>query len=241
MARRTVRQSDWAKEPVAAEGRQSSPRYVKEQLARYGFVWKPTTADRSVPWIGGMTLLASVALLTLALSGRYRPAAESVAAFGTIFVTLLAVVFGLLQWHAARKETSLDTFYERLESTNRFLDDWEEARPFAGPWPDADDRDDAKREAGYRQKMYVYRELDNLEYAIAKYRIGFMSDESAYRSLRTFQWRCHCDPRFCALVLECIGENQGYDRETQDAAGLCCAEAQTQANPMGSAASSQPV
>jgi hypothetical protein len=62
--------------------------------------------------------------------------------------------------------------------------------------------------------MYIYLELDSLEYAIGKYRIGYMNSEDAYRSLNTFRQRCLTSSEFCELVSEYV-RNYAYDRETR--------------------------
>ena len=72
--------------------------------------------------------------------------------------------------------------------------------------------------------MYVYRELDNLEYAIAKYKLGYMSPENALRSLRTFRVRCNSSPEFRELALMCAMANEGYDSITQEVVKKVCQE-----------------
>jgi hypothetical protein len=60
----------------------------------------------------------------------------------------------------------------------------------------------------------VYRELDNLEYGLAKYRIGFMSAENAYRCLRTFRARC-LSPEFRHYAMQCVTNEPGYNDQTR--------------------------
>lgn len=83
-------------------------------------------------------------------------------------LALGAFIVGYHQWRAARRETSMDRFYDRLDIANRRLATLEGIDPF---------------------HMYVFSELDNLEYVIEKYRLGYMSPEQALRGLRTFQSR----------------------------------------------------
>jgi hypothetical protein len=123
-----------------------------------------------------------------------------------------ALATGLQQWRAARNETTLDKFYERLEASNTLLDAWPEARGFVALVPPGDDP--LEREGYYRRVMYVYRELDDLEYGLAKYRIGFMSSENAYRCLRTFRARCLSE-EFRTLARECVRCEPGYNEETE--------------------------
>jgi hypothetical protein len=72
----------------------------------------------------------------------------------------------------------------------------------------------------YQMQMYVFLELHNMEYAIQKYMIGFMTPTVAHRSLRTFLSRC-MRQQFRLLVEELAGsvaksENnpRGYDQHT---------------------------
>ncbi len=130
---------------------------------------------------------------------------------GVFATALLALLIGLSQWRAARDEVSLDTIYQRMEETNKLLDGWEEVWHFAGPWPTIKGLD---KKSNYRHVMYVYRELDNFEYAVEKYRIGLMEPQTAHRVLRTFQARCKESDLFCCLALKCVN-TLGYSQETQ--------------------------
>jgi hypothetical protein len=60
----------------------------------------------------------------------------------------------------------------------------------------------------YEQDMYVFTELDNLEYALEKYRLGYMTLNHANRALRTFRSRC-LSPLFRESVLACV-RTSGY-------------------------------
>lgn len=57
--------------------------------------------------------------------------------------------------------------------------------------------------------MYTYLELDNLEYAVEKYKLGYMSARQALRCLKTFQVRCK-SPDFLELAQHCATINEGY-------------------------------
>jgi hypothetical protein len=142
----------------------------------------------------------------------------------TAIIAVGAVILGYQQWNAARNEVSLDKFYERLEVTNQRLDEWDAARSLAGPWPRARSAQSRSEIEFYHCAMYTYRELDNLEYAIAKYKLGFMSSEHALRSLRTFKARCISSPEFRELALECVGTNWGYDPVTIKVVKKVCSE-----------------
>jgi len=90
----------------------------------------------------------------------------------TAVLAIGAFVFGYTQWLTARHEISMEHYYERLETAN-------EARKCL-----ADDQHKIEP-----MEMYVFVELDNLEYVIQKYRLGYMTAEQAWRGVKTFQSR----------------------------------------------------
>lgn len=113
---------------------------------------------------------------------------------------LVVFCFGLYQWRYIRTEISMDKFYERLDRANQKVDSFQAARTLVthlysvstvtavkenAPLPDyVLDREE------YEKDRYVYTELDNLEYVIEKYSIGFMSTQNAYRGVQCFSSRC---------------------------------------------------
>ena len=95
--------------------------------------------------------------------------ATGILALGTLLV-------GYQQWRSAKHEASLERFYDRLETANERLAQLQHHRvdPF---------------------DMYIFAELDNLEYVAEKYRLGYMSVDHAFRGLKTFQARMNI-PQF---------------------------------------------
>jgi hypothetical protein len=160
-----------------------------------------------------LLLLVLAVGFTAAVAGR---ASEAVVAGG---VALGAVLLGAQQFAASRNEVSLDKFYDRLQENNDKLEAYRATREFIGlPFGHQDqgqfDDDD------FQRRMYVFRELDNLEYSIAKYRIGFMSPENPQRSLRTFRSRCIASQAFGRLAHEQVrgvddARDPGYDPQTK--------------------------
>ncbi len=112
----------------------------------------------------------------------------------TALVALAALWVGYRQFIDIRNEISIDKFYERLKITNEKMDKWPGTRQFASPWcaDGKKDKDIFEKEnnESYQLQMYVFLELDNLEYALMKYRAGYMSTENMVRSVRTFRARC---------------------------------------------------
>lgn len=189
-------------------------RALKRELANAGF-----TRTFGARYRGRLVItavaLSVIALLTLAqIFPQLFSAPDSIHAAVTGVLGLGALYLGLQQWSAARSELSLDKFYEKLAATNRKLDEYHGAREFAGPWSDSSEGDE---DLAYERKMYVYLELDNLEYAIAKYNLGYMASSDAYRSLRTFRQRCHASSEFCRLASTCVETNEGYNWATKKA------------------------
>lgn len=110
-------------------------------------------------------------------------------------LALGAFIVGYHQWRAARRETSMDKFYERLKTANDRL---------------------AELKAD-KFEMYVYAELDNLEYVIEKYRLGYMGPDQALRGLETFRSRLEGDrgAAFAGKVKQVLGK-VGYSTSTQN-------------------------
>jgi hypothetical protein len=181
--------------------------YYKKELKDCGFT-RPFFSH-----YGGWVFIGMIAIIAVALINLEKPLGWTGIDVITALFALVAVILGYQQWRAARNEISLDTFYERLETTNKLLDQWPVARPLAAPWPQLTETTNLS-EDDYRCAMYVYRELDSLEYAIAKYQLGYMSPENAFRSLRTFRTRCHSST-FRALALQVIDKHSGYSDLTK--------------------------
>ena len=120
-----------------------------------------------------------------------------------------AIVLAYGQWIETKHEASIDKYYERLSLTNEGFYRWEEARRMFPFFWEGDNH------TSFEKRMYVYLELDNLEYAITKYKYGSMKDEVAFRSLVTFVSRCQSE-EFRDLADKCIKNSIGYSFETKE-------------------------
>jgi len=197
---------------VQREGIEQLPkkRQKRQTLKAFGF---PRTFGAR--W-GGWSTIGVVAILALAFSVLSETWLDRLLSEGVtkdtkaLILGVGALYLGFQQFRASRSEVSLDNFWNRLSGTNDKLDEWEEVRPFAGPWKE----NGSESHVSYKRMMYVYLELDSLEYAIAKYRIGYMSSDDAYRGLNTFRQRCLASSEFCELALESV-QNYAYDEETR--------------------------
>jgi hypothetical protein len=109
--------------------------------------------------------------------------------FGTVAVafTLVGAVSAYQQWRTARYEVTFDKYYDRLDVVNSRLSEWEEARELMS---DPDGSGSLNDPGTWRRKLYVFHELDLLEYAVEKYRMGLMHPELAMRGVQTFRQRC---------------------------------------------------
>lgn len=117
------------------------------------------------------------------------------------------LLLGYQQWHQARYEISMDKYYERLEIANR-------KRELGGMvvhrmmhTEEACNRDSLKKH------MLVFSELDNLEYVIEKYKLGYMKPEQACRGLRTFLHRCRSE-EFMQLAEQRVAQGD-YGEDTK--------------------------
>jgi hypothetical protein len=214
---------DWPPPPTSKGEEDEWKALIKKELVASGF--ERTLHARYGGWLTIVAVVASigvVALIALAprLSnevwldralplGIIENFSPDVLRFAiTAILGVGGLYLGLQQWRAARSEISLDKFWDRLAATNKKLDEWKVVRRYAGPWDHLAGR---KSEESYQCRMYVYLELDSLEYAIAKYRIGYMSYEDAYRSLNTFRQRCKASGEFRRLAREGAEQNVAYD------------------------------
>jgi hypothetical protein len=114
--------------------------------------------------------------------------------YATAIVGMFAFVFGFYQWRSSRYEKSMEDFYGRLNLANQRRENARLVSTLLGhPWELNETGDDSLHLCGYndhRWSMYVYAELDNLEYVVEKYNLGYMEPRHALRGLRTFYQRC---------------------------------------------------
>jgi hypothetical protein len=158
------------------------PEKTADYLRHFGF----ERSMRSSPWFTMASAILGF-LLLVALFWSYDRGSGAnttgpTTAFLSPLVTFLLLLGGYWQWQRARLEISMDKYYERLNIANQW---WKSSPPvqkiMAAFSSDSEDPE---------VTMYVCLEIDNLEYVIEKYRIGYIDDEQACRALRAFQIRC---------------------------------------------------
>lgn len=170
-----------------------SDRKRREVLTKFGF--SPCVPQRLESII--VSVLAPFAALSLAVwvwlqrSSLDIPGSANAA---TALAALGAFFFGYRQWRSSRYEKSMEDFYSRLNLANQRRENTElVCRLLRHTWelkgvreapPSLCECDD------HQWSMYVYAELDNLEYVVEKYNLGYMQPRHALRGLRTFYERC---------------------------------------------------
>ena len=179
-------------------------------LKRYGL--ERTWIVRNKAWIfvGFISFVAVATGLIFQFLGNADGANVAM-----MIITLGAFILAYQQWDEAKNETSIDKYYERLDLTNSRLNDWHAARAMFPNFWRGEDRE------SFEKAMYVYLELDNLEYAIEKYRLGYMSAAVAYRSLETFKSRAE-SREFRELALEYVVKSSGYQDITEKVVSNIC-------------------
>jgi hypothetical protein len=111
------------------------------------------------------------------------------------------------QWKLAREEASFEKYYDRMNTTIDFVDKCglEEAG------------DSREARLSHVRNMRVFNQLDNLEYVLGKYRLGYISTDIVYRAVRNFKTECAQD-WFRTKTLEWLNQIEAYTRDTKCAA-----------------------
>jgi hypothetical protein len=138
------------------------------------------TVEIKQPWtvrLGAVifiTLFVGLAAVAFFITELHKPNGSSLngANAATAVLGIGAFLVGYSQWRIARHEISMEHYYERLETAN-------EARKCL--------RDEQHKIDP--MDMYIFVELDNLEYVLQKYKLGYMTPEQAWRGVKTFRSR----------------------------------------------------
>jgi hypothetical protein len=126
--------------------------------------------------------------------------------YATAVVTIFVFVLAYYQWRSSRYEKAMEDFYSRLGLANRRRERLALISKLMGhPWDLKGANEYSEALCGdddHHWSMYVYAELDNLEYVVEKYNLGYMQARHALRGLRTFYQRC-ARPAFRYRALKC--------------------------------------
>lgn len=164
----------------------------KNYLKEYKFQQPLRLAHRGLLFVSGAIFFAFLCIgliLTQNLTNTI-PIADATMAL----IALGALIVGYEQWRAARHESAMEKYYDRLDIPNRRRESAAESvrKVMRHTSPDLKHEDQ-------NLLMYVCLELDNLEYVVEKYKVGYIKHEQACRGLRTFQQRC-LSPEFRRLA-----------------------------------------
>lgn len=157
---------------------------------------------------------------------------------------IISILLGIVRWQSNNRQAAMSEMFERKRDTNLFIITHEKHTKelVSGATNQQDIPIDihfncyniedckkqlrltkqynpqSKKQATFIQKMYVYLELDNLEFAFNKYHAGYLNDEEMYRACEIFDSRCR-SPFFRHLAA-----NQGltyYTNQFQDLVCMC--------------------
>jgi hypothetical protein len=125
-------------------------------------------------------------------------------------VTGGAVFLGIVQWNISNKHVAFDNAFERKKRTNDMIitHPKELSGILGGVFPGAED------DATLLKRMFVFSELDNLEYVFEKYRDGLLAAKPTLRSALIMYSRCE-DRVFAELALDLVKKGR-YRKEYQE-------------------------
>lgn len=195
--RQIADETDTLIEQLILEGRISSPSWWVSQRGRFGLFVVALISCGVVAFFYQLWLNRRVSVSATFPNG---------AQVATALVAATASFFAYYQWTDSRREASLDKFYERLSLVNERYYSWDHARRLVDHfWGGSE-------EADFQRAMYVYLELDNLEYMISRFQLGFVTKGLLRRAIRTFRSRCQ-SVAFCNLAMQLVN-GAGYQAKT---------------------------
>lgn len=141
------------------------------------------------------SLVFGVGAISAALIGiipkRYPDVLVDFSGLATATIAAAAAIVALRQWRHLRNEATIAGALSRLDLVNTYFmqpERYEVISPlFQGSpgWPA-----NIHNWASWSQDMYVFIELDNLQYGVEKYRLGYSTPYQALRSVDLFAARC---------------------------------------------------
>lgn len=170
-------------------------RHFQETLAAAGIKRPPLLRRFGTPAIVLLFALIVTTQIVAELSNKKPEWSDSLQALAGF----AAFSLGYLQWRAARHETTFDKLYDKLDIANRKFDAWKIEQL----------KNDPKGLADHLHTMFVFAELDNLEYVLEKYQLGYAREELAERAWRSFKSRCIDSEAFRKCALHFLGEKEG--------------------------------
>ena len=175
----------------------------------------------SQPWRtrwGVYTLLAGVLATAgaLFLHDLARPCTVELKGLATPLITVSALVLAYHQWRHLRNEVSMAGSLQRLDVVNSFFLDEGDRKSISQLFGERATWDEGIGDAEeWKRRMYVFMELDNLQYGLEKFRLGYSSAFQALRVVDVFAARCK-SPSFLQMARQLVRDDAGsYTRETR--------------------------
>jgi len=109
-------------------------------------------------------------------------------------ITFVAGIYALFQWKLVREEISFDKYFDRLEGANSQGGVFHYSKNVVPHLTVPYD---------HKEALYVYFELDMLDYIVGKYKNGYMDVMDAFRGLVTYFSRCESE-KFREMTLELV-------------------------------------
>jgi hypothetical protein len=116
--------------------------------------------------------------------------------FVTAILGVGALGIAYVEWMLERRESAINKFYDRLKISNDYRNSIRD--------PNLGMSD---------ENLYVFSEIDNLEFVIEQYRIGYISPALALRAVDTFRGRFGIDG-VAERISKFVDMGCGYSPET---------------------------
>jgi hypothetical protein len=192
------------REPPLRRLLQLSSRERKRELERLG-ISRSRSSDLPV-WALAALLVAAGALAIVA-AATHSLSTDLAIGMATAVITVAGLLVAVLQWRAGLAEKAVDALYQRIALANKMR-----IEAFRGL--KTDDEAVLLRERPVDYRFFVFTEIDSLEHAVQRYRLGLgMSAVIVDRAVRHFQVRCDSET-FRRTALECVGDS-AYFPETK--------------------------
>jgi hypothetical protein len=144
-----------------------------------------------------IAIAASAAIVILFWFARELSSAALRVDVGNVIVAA-ALLLGIYQWRMSLEKDALEKFQAEIREANEAKSKWLGVREMMVQHYLPGDQ---TSEREYEKSLYVYQQLDNLEFALERYLQGFTSAYTAFRSVITFQDKC-CAPEFHARAAQ---------------------------------------
>lgn len=176
----------------------------RNRLERLG-VRRSITSSAPVWALAGLLLLAAGSAAVGAAT--HSLSMQTAVGLAAAVLTVAGLFVAVLQWRLGLSEKAFDALFDRIRLAN-------EMRLDAFKGLDSGDDEAAAKISSERYRFFVFTEIDSLEHAVQRYRLGLgMSAVIVDRAVRHFQIRCGSET-FRRTALACVG-GSAYFPETK--------------------------